>query len=141
MIPHQKNSLVNAWFSRLSRSKFQKNFHRISLTTRSEIPRFEPKVPAIVVANHPSWWDALLVCDLSRTLFRREFFGVFDEEQLRRYGIFRLLGGFAVEKKDGTLPASEIYLAASPPAMGPRGLRIAARRRRARSRRVTQVRC
>lgn len=108
MIPHKKNKFVNAWFADLARKKFKKNFHRMSLTARSEVPRFEPKVPAIVIANHPSWWDALLVCDLSGSLFKREFLGVFDEEQLRRYGIFRLLGGFAVEKKNGTLEASEM---------------------------------
>lgn len=108
MIPHQKNKFINAWFARLAQRKFKKSFHRMSLTTRSEVPRFESGVPTLVIANHPSWWDALLVCDLSGSLLKREFFGVFDEEQLRRYGIFRLLGGFAVEKKNGTLESAEM---------------------------------
>ncbi len=98
MIPHKKSKLFTAWFAGLSRGKFKKNFHRLSLTTRSEVPRFESKVPTIVVANHPSWWDALLVVDLSRTLLKREFIGIFDEEQLKRYAIFKLVGGYAVEK-------------------------------------------
>jgi hypothetical protein len=98
MIPHKKNKLFTAWFAGLARGKFRKNFHRLSLTTRSEVPRFESRVPTIVIANHPSWWDALLVCDLSRYLLKREFIGIFDEEQLKRYAIFKLVGGYAVEK-------------------------------------------
>lgn len=102
MIPPKKSKLITAWFGWLSHGKLKKSFHRMSLTTRSELPRFEAGVPAIVIANHPSWWDALLVGELSIRLFRREYFGMFDEEQLKKYGIFRLLGGYSAEKTPGS---------------------------------------
>jgi 1-acyl-sn-glycerol-3-phosphate acyltransferase len=106
MILPRKNKLITAWFTGLSHGKLKKSFHRMSLTTRSEVPRFEPGVPTIVVANHPSWWDALLVGELSAKVFRREYFGMFDEEQLKAYGIFRLLGGYAIEKAPGSAQPS-----------------------------------
>jgi 1-acyl-sn-glycerol-3-phosphate acyltransferase len=102
MILPKKSKLVTVWFAGLSHRKLKKSFHRLSLTTRSETPRFEAGVPAIVVANHPSWWDALLVGELSFRMFRREYFGMFDAEQLRAYGIFRLLGGYALENAAGS---------------------------------------
>lgn len=101
MILPKKNKLITAWFGGMSHRKLKKSFHRMSLTARSETPRFEPGVPAIVIANHPSWWDALLAGELSARVFRREYFGLFDEEQLRRYGIFRLLGGYSIEASPG----------------------------------------
>lgn len=101
MILPKKSKLITAWFARMSHGKLKKSFHRMSLTARSEVPRFKPGVPAIVVATHPSWWDALLVGELSEKIFKREYFGMFDEEQLRRYGIFRLLGGYSTETPPG----------------------------------------
>ncbi len=110
MIPHQKNRLVSRWFAGLAAGKFKKNFHRMSLTARSERPRFEPGVPAIVIANHPNWWDALMVSYLSHSVFRRDYIGLFDPEQLERYGIFKLLGGLALDL-NGKPEGSAAYLA------------------------------
>lgn len=109
MIPHKKNQLVSRWFASLVAGKFKKTFCRMSLTARSERPRFEPGVPTIVIANHPSWWDALMVGYLSCYVFRREYIGLFDAEQLERYGIFRLLGGFALDLK-GKAEGSAAYV-------------------------------
>lgn len=105
MIPHKKNKFISRWFAGLARGKFKKNFFRMSLTARSERPNFEPRVPTIVIANHPNWWDALMVSYLSGYVFKREYIGLFDAEQLERYGIFRQLGGFAMDfrgKADGS---------------------------------------
>jgi 1-acyl-sn-glycerol-3-phosphate acyltransferase len=76
-----------------------KNFRRLSLTAGSEWPLFEPDVPAVVIANHSSWWDPLLGFYLSAFWFKRETYGVMAEEQLRRYGIFRYLGVYSVDRE------------------------------------------
>lgn len=67
---------------------------RIAHECRSQVPA---GAPVVVVLNHPSWWDPLVGFVLARRLFpSRRFYAPMDEDALRRYGIFRRLGMFAV---------------------------------------------
>ncbi|MBF0253793.1 MAG: lysophospholipid acyltransferase family protein [Candidatus Omnitrophica bacterium] len=100
MIPHQKNAWVTRWFSGLAESKLRKNFRRCSLTQTSVIPDFEPGVPILGLVNHTSWWDALMGMYMARRVFRKDFYGVFAAEELRRYGIFRLVGCYGLDRSD-----------------------------------------
>lgn len=98
MITHKKNSVISFLFSKLAERQIRKQFRRVSLTKRSVIPELSQNVPTIVILNHSSWWDAMVCLYLSRVLFKREDYGVFAEEQLKRYGIFRYIGCFSVNR-------------------------------------------
>ena len=55
--------------------------------------------PLIIFSNHPSWWDPALYLVLADGLFRgRPGFGPMDAPSLERYGFFRKLGIFGLEK-------------------------------------------
>lgn len=98
MLEHKKNRLISAWFQRHAKVLLQKNFRKISFTKQTVLPAFEPGVPVIALSNHSSWWDAMLVLYLTRYVFKKPCYGVMAEEELRRYGIFRLVGLYGIER-------------------------------------------
>ncbi|HEX6850675.1 MAG TPA: lysophospholipid acyltransferase family protein [Candidatus Polarisedimenticolaceae bacterium] len=54
--------------------------------------------PAIVVMNHPSWWDPLTALVLARgPLFGRTHYAPIEAKQLSRYRVFASLGFFGVD--------------------------------------------
>ncbi len=73
-------------------------FHAVRQSgTLAELPRDRP---VIVYGNHPSWWDPALYMVLADGLFRgRPGFGPMDQESLARYGFFRRLGVFGIDKR------------------------------------------
>lgn len=55
--------------------------------------------PIVVFSNHPSWWDPATLILLANLRFAgRPGFGPMDEEALGRYGFFRRLGIFGIDK-------------------------------------------
>ena len=99
MITHTRSEFVTRWFSNHAKCSLQKNFSKCSLTKESQIPTFEENIPVIAVSNHSSWWDALLGLYVGQYVFKKEMYGVFKEEQLRRYGIFRFVGAYSVDQE------------------------------------------
>jgi len=99
MITHTRSEFVTRWFCHHAKCQLQKNFSKCSLTKESQIPTFEENVPVIAVSNHSSWWDALLGLYVGQYVFKKEMYGVFKEEQLRRYGIFRFVGAYSVDQE------------------------------------------
>jgi len=69
---------------------------RISGFDTASLPRDRP---LIVYGNHPSWWDPALYILLADLRFRgRPGFGPMEQEALGRYGFFRRLGIFGIDK-------------------------------------------
>jgi 1-acyl-sn-glycerol-3-phosphate acyltransferase len=110
MITQSRKGWISAWFAHHCRSLLRKQFRRLSLTAGSELPVFEPGVPAVVISNHSSWWDPIVGFYLSAFWFKRPAYGVMAEEQLRRYGIFRHLGVYSVDRNGTTGDAREFLL-------------------------------
>ena len=98
MITHCKNNLVSTLLAHHARAMLQKNFRKISFTVSGAEPCFEPNVPVLAIANHAGWWDPMLAMHLSNHVFRKETYGVMAEEELRRYGIFRMVGVYSVDR-------------------------------------------
>lgn len=62
-------------------------------------PSLAPDQPLVVYANHPSWWDPLIFLFLSNRFWPgRSHYGPIDATAAERYGFFRRLGFFAVER-------------------------------------------
>lgn len=60
----------------------------------------EASGPLILVANHSSWWDAVLPVVLSLHTLRLDALGLMDAVQLRRYRFFRRVGLLPVDRSD-----------------------------------------
>lgn len=63
----------------------------------------EPKLPegrpAIILANHPGWWDGVMFMLLMRRFFReRPGFTPMDAEALEKYPFMKRLGVFGIEQ-------------------------------------------
>jgi hypothetical protein len=57
----------------------------------------------VVYLNHASWWDPLLAVWLAaRFMPRRIHFGPIEDGQMTRYGFFKWIGIFGVEKGTGS---------------------------------------
>lgn len=55
--------------------------------------------PLIILANHPGWWDGVLVMLVARGLFpERPCFVPMDAAALEKYGFMRRIGVFGVEQ-------------------------------------------
>lgn len=84
-------------FSFYLKLRFRGAFHAIRMSGAfTELPRDRP---VIIFSNHPSWWDPALYLVLANGLFRgRPGFGPMDAPSLARYGFFKRLGIFGIDK-------------------------------------------
>lgn len=104
-------------FSHYVRRMFRKNFHGVRIEPDSvSILRAlnSHNGPAIVIGNHPGWWDPL-VAVLLTSLYTpdRPMLVAMDAHELRRFSILRRLGVFGIDPDDtASLPLLVDYLAA-----------------------------
>jgi 1-acyl-sn-glycerol-3-phosphate acyltransferase len=75
------------WFRWYARRYCAKHLHAVRLARWGKPPRFDG--PAIIVMNHPSWWDPLIAFVLSGLFEDRTHWGVIEGEALKQY---RFLG-------------------------------------------------
>ncbi len=80
------------------RFRLRRNFHAVRMSgAPPSLPRGQP---VIIYGNHPSWWDPALYLVLADRLFRgRPGYGPMEARALQRYGFFRRLGIFGLEKE------------------------------------------
>jgi 1-acyl-sn-glycerol-3-phosphate acyltransferase len=74
----------------------RKHFHAVRVSAAGLPPQL-PASPAVVVLNHPSWWDPLMGCVLSLRYPDREPFIPMDAAGLAKYPFLGKLGFFGVE--------------------------------------------
>ncbi len=56
--------------------------------------------PLIIVANHSSWWDAVMPILISLDLYNHNAYGVMVEEELAKFRFFRRIGMFSIDRKN-----------------------------------------
>ena len=82
-------------------SKMRDGFHSILAqgldAIRAEIDR-EPD-GTLFLANHSNWWDLFLVHTLSETI-PVDGYGMMEHANLKRFGFFRKIGAFSVDRTD-----------------------------------------
>jgi 1-acyl-sn-glycerol-3-phosphate acyltransferase len=87
------------WFTGHAVERLRQGFHGVRLL--GPVPRVvPPETPLVVYANHASWWDPLAALGTKPILFpgRTDAYAPIDAEMLERYGIFRWLGFFGVDR-------------------------------------------
>lgn len=90
------------WFTRVfavyADRLVRRSFHTVRLLGTPELATTNGR-PLVLYANHPSWWDPLLAMMLwRRFLGDRIPFAPIESTSLERYGFFKWLGFFGVEK-------------------------------------------
>lgn len=92
----EPNPWLIGWFSGYAQNRLRKAFHQLRL--------FGPEPPAtaeplIAYANHSSWWDPLVALAIRPLFFPgRQAFAPIAAEMLERYGIFKHLGFFGIDR-------------------------------------------
>lgn len=66
-------------------------------------------IPVLVIANHFSWWDGFWVMYMNMKLFRRKFYFMMLEEQLRKHIFFNKTGGYSVKRGSRSIIESIKY--------------------------------
>jgi len=66
-------------------------------------------LPILLISNHISWWDGFWIVYLNRKIFKRRFYFMMLEEQLRKFWFFNYAGGFSVKKGSRSIVESVKY--------------------------------
>src|SRR5262245_60892650 len=72
-----------------------KHLHAVRLAAWGQSPRLDG--PAVVVMNHPSWWDPLIGYVLTGLFSHREDWGVFETSALKQYRFLSRAGNIGVQ--------------------------------------------
>lgn len=100
--------LLLRMFSIYSEGYLNRHFHSLRMLRSTELPVNSTR-PMVVFLNHASWWDPLVALFLSRYFFAEwSSYAPIDAKSLERYGIFKRLGFFGVER--GTAMGAKQFL-------------------------------
>ena len=84
------------WFAGYTARYLRRHFSHVWLA--GDVPNLDGR-PAIVFANHASWWDPLICLHLNRRFFaERPSFAPIDAAALQRYRMLGRMGFFPVEQ-------------------------------------------
>ena len=113
MIPARRSRVFIALFTRHVRSRIGKRFVAMRVRGLEMVRERLRERAVIIVSNHTSWWDPLVVIHLAVTELRGESYAMMDAKNLRKFPFFAWIGAFGVDLDD--------------PRDGARALRYAAR--------------
>lgn len=94
IIKAKHNKIIYPFFRYYAVRKINRHFHKVII--RGEYK--EMKLPVLIISNHMSWWDGFWLSYLNTKLFKRKFFFMMLEEQLRKYWFFQYTGGYSIRK-------------------------------------------
>jgi len=102
-------------FRRFNRGYLRRHFHALRLSRAGRPPGSSvggaslAGEPLVIYLNHPSWWDPLVALCLAGELFGdRRSYGPIEARAAERYGFFRHLGFFGVER--GTIAGARRFV-------------------------------
>lgn len=93
------NFFLYPFFQRYALLRIKRNFHEIIINTNVD----DKGLPVLAISNHVSWWDGFWIELVNLKLFKRDFFFMMLEEQLRKYWFFNHVGGYSVTKKSKSI--------------------------------------
>jgi 1-acyl-sn-glycerol-3-phosphate acyltransferase len=96
MIKAANNRQFEKLFHLYNKQLISKNFHGLYQLKNSVPP---PKNGAIIMVNHSSWWDPLMLFYLNHTLWHTDAVAMMDEAGLLRFPFFSKLGAFSVNSR------------------------------------------
>ncbi|MCS7061179.1 MAG: lysophospholipid acyltransferase family protein [Anaerolineae bacterium] len=98
MLPARKNRFLNRLvYQTLIYRPIRQRFACVWL--RQAGPPPSPDGSAVILfGNHSSWWDGYMAMLLNECVWHLDAYAMVEENQLARYGFFRWVGGFSVNR-------------------------------------------
>jgi 1-acyl-sn-glycerol-3-phosphate acyltransferase len=88
------NPFLYGFFSLYTRIMMRTSFRDISIN--GDVT--DKGLPVLVIANHFSWWDGFWIMYANMLMFKRKFWFMMLEEQLRKHMFFNRTGGYSVKR-------------------------------------------
>lgn len=112
MIPARKSRLFAWWFARDARARIERAFSAIRARGLGELARALEEGPVLVVSNHTSWWDPMVLVHLCTNVLGADAYAMMKAENLERLPFFAKVGAFGVRVEDPADGAAAIRYAA-----------------------------
>lgn len=97
MIRARRVGWFNAWFCGHARSRIRNTFGEVRVRGLDAARACAQSAPLLIVSNHTSWWDPLVVLHVSTHMLGTAGHAMMDAKNLRRLPFFALVGAFGVE--------------------------------------------
>jgi 1-acyl-sn-glycerol-3-phosphate acyltransferase len=94
MLAPRKNGLIFSLYSRYFNYRLKKDFS--SFTSDIEVNESQA---ILLLANHMSWWDGIILFHLNQKLFKKQFHVLVTANDYIEVGYLKYFGAFASEKK------------------------------------------
>lgn len=95
------------WFRSHAAGRLRSRFSAVHIRGLDSLRAAAEGAPVLLIANHSSWWDALLALWISESeLPNSQAYGMMDASNLKRFRFFRWIGCFGVDlssRRDGAL--------------------------------------
>ncbi len=94
MIKANHKRIWVAFFDLYSNIRLKMHFRSIRYVGQHE----ERYLPVLLISNHFSWWDGFIQLRLNRRFFKRKYYVMMEEEQLKKHMFLSKGGTFSIEK-------------------------------------------
>jgi 1-acyl-sn-glycerol-3-phosphate acyltransferase len=98
MLEARKNRLFEKIFTLYNRNLLRRRFNSLRVCGLENL-KLNQNIPLLAYANHSSWWDGLVMFEVS-TYTEFEWFVMMEEKQLKKLFPFRWLGAFSVVREN-----------------------------------------
>lgn len=102
----------SVWFEKIfaiyNRNLFKRRFQALRIEGIENLGKF----PLVIYCNHSSWWDGLVIFEISRRA-KLNSFVMMEEKQLKNLFLFRKLGAFSVIRENPREAVMSINYAAN----------------------------
>lgn len=105
MIKARHHFLLYPFFRFYVIRKMKRSFNSFNIVQPVE----DKGLPVLLVCNHVSWWDGIWAFQVNRLIFKRKFYFMMLEEQLRKHWFFKYTGGFPVARNSKQVVESLQY--------------------------------
>lgn len=113
MLTARRSPLFERVFRVYNRNLIRRRFEGLRVAGLEHLrATHEGDAPVVLYANHSSWWDGLIACEIGMSAGVEQY-AMMDERQLRDYGLFRRLGAFSIDHTSGRTQMRSIEYAAS----------------------------
>ena len=99
MLSARKSPWFERVFAAYNRNLLCRRFEGVRVAGLEHLRARAHDAPLVLYANHSSWWDGLVVFQLSRVAGLEQY-AMMEEKQLREYPFHRRLGAFSVVRGD-----------------------------------------
>lgn len=106
MLKAKHNIIVYNFFKFYTRLLLKNNFKSINISGNF----IDKNSPLLILSNHISWWDGFWIMYLNLKVFKRKFFFMMLESQLKKHWYFNFTGGFSIKNKSKTIIDSLTYV-------------------------------